>query len=279
MAEPRVEIPGAVKRQLRQEAGFGCCVCGNPVFQYHHIRRYTEVRDNNPDDLMVLCPNHHHEATVGAFSESEQRRWKALSHNIVNGYTQGLLCITEPGVVVRLASNDFVSPGFKIQVDAQPLLSLDRSENGLLELSLDLYDSDDRLLLTVVKNEWITGDPLPWDIEFGHRWLVLRDRVRRVAIRIDARRFPIELRGELWRKGQRFEVGTDVLLFDGVVRNVGIVELGLVGMNLRVDTSARTFSIAPDPKYGEGRIVSWPDRAERLSQCFAVLERLEKGSL
>ena len=35
--ENRSAIPEIVKRQVRQEAGFGCCKCGNPIFEYHHI--------------------------------------------------------------------------------------------------------------------------------------------------------------------------------------------------------------------------------------------------
>jgi hypothetical protein len=31
------EIPSEIKRQLRQEAGFGCCICGIPIIEYHHI--------------------------------------------------------------------------------------------------------------------------------------------------------------------------------------------------------------------------------------------------
>jgi hypothetical protein len=74
-----MDVPEPVKRQLRQEAGFGCCKCGLPVFQYHHIIP-REVEDHNrPEDVMVLCPNHHWEVTSGAMLEDEQRRYKARS--------------------------------------------------------------------------------------------------------------------------------------------------------------------------------------------------------
>jgi hypothetical protein len=65
------EPPAAVKRQLRQEAAFGCCICGHPIYQYHHIRPFEPNHHHDPDDMMLLCPNHHHEATVGALEEAE----------------------------------------------------------------------------------------------------------------------------------------------------------------------------------------------------------------
>ncbi|MEO7859212.1 MAG: HNH endonuclease signature motif containing protein [Nitrospirales bacterium] len=174
MEESSRKIPEPIRRQLRQEAGFGCCICGNPVFQYHHIADWALTKAHNPVDMMALCPNHHHEETVHAIAEQEQRNWKKHPLNIVNGYVDGLLKITEPGVAVEVGTNYFVGPGFKFIVDGAPLLALDRDSAGHLQLSLDLYDPADSLLLQIHNNEWLTGDPMPWDIEFSHRLFVLR---------------------------------------------------------------------------------------------------------
>jgi 5-methylcytosine-specific restriction endonuclease McrA len=62
--EVQREPPAHVKRQLRQEAGFGCCVCGYPFYEYHHIREFALDSHHDPKDMMVLCPNHHHQATL-----------------------------------------------------------------------------------------------------------------------------------------------------------------------------------------------------------------------
>jgi len=62
---------------------------------------------------MILCPICHHEATVGAMTEEEQRFYK--SHK--------------------------------------------------LELSVKLYNQNDQLPVHIENNEWISGDPIPWDLE------------------------------------------------------------------------------------------------------------------
>ncbi len=275
MEESARKISEPIRRQLRQEAGFGCCICGNPVFQYHHITDWALTKSHNPLHMMVLCPNHHHEATVHALTEQEQRNWKKQPLNIVNGYVDGLLKITKPGVAVEVGTNYLVGPGFKFIVDGAPLLALDRDSDGRLQLSLDLYDAADSLLLQIHNNEWLTGDPMPWDIEFSHRRFVLRRKSGEITMSIDARQTPILLYGQLWRKGQLFEMEEDRLRFDGVVRDVGFIGLGLVGIYFSVDTTSDAIQLVPYPSYGEGRLVSWPDRAERLEMCFAALRELE----
>ena len=66
------DIPEAVKRRLRQESGFGCCKCGHPLYQYHHIVPYSEVQEDNPETMLTLCPNHHEEADAEAITRAEQ---------------------------------------------------------------------------------------------------------------------------------------------------------------------------------------------------------------
>ena len=79
----RPEVPYPVRRILRQEAGFGCCTCGFPIYQYHHIVPYAHEHHYRPQDMMTLCPNCHAQATAGAMPESEQRHYKANSSTFI----------------------------------------------------------------------------------------------------------------------------------------------------------------------------------------------------
>jgi hypothetical protein len=278
MSLDRAAIPLPLKRALRQAAGFGCCFCGNPIFQYHHIKQYAASPEHLADNMMVVCPNHHHEITVGGITEAEQRNAKANPNNIKKGYVDGLLRITDPAIAIHAATVDFVGPGFKLLVDEKPLLAIDRGENGRLSISLDLYDATGNLLLAVVDNEWISGDPLPWDIEFGVRQLKIRRHGGEVVLRLDARRSPATLYGDFWFAKQHFSLRESGLLFNGVVENVGIIELGLVAGRLHADTGTGKFRIEPDPSFGKTLIVSWPNRKQRLKKCFKALAQLKAGS-
>lgn len=63
MAEDRPDIPEPLKRQVRQRCGFGCVICGVPVYHYDHLEEYSRVRVHEPDNLVLLCPNHHQDKT------------------------------------------------------------------------------------------------------------------------------------------------------------------------------------------------------------------------
>jgi hypothetical protein len=278
MSNDRVAIPLPLKRALRQEAGFGCCFCGNPILQYHHIIQYAESSQHLQEHMMVVCPNHHHEITVGGITEVEQRTAKAHPNNIRKGYVDGLLRITDPAIAIHAATLDFVGPGFKLLVDDKPLLAIDCGESGRLSISIDLYDEAGNLLLAVSENEWISGDPLPWDIEFGVRQLKIRRHEGAVVLKLDARRSPATLYGDLWYAKQHFSLSESGFFFNGVVKNVGIIELGLVAGRLHADTRTGEFRIEPDPRLGKAMIVSWPNRKQRLKKCFKALAQLKASS-
>lgn len=268
------EPPAPVKRQLRQEAGFGCCICGHPIYQYHHIRPFGLGHHHDLDDMMLLCPNHHHEATVGALEEPEQRHWKLHPFNIARGFAEGQLKIGTRLVVVEAGGNLFVGEGFKTVVDGEALLQLGADDDGRLQVSLDLYDRDDACLLSITQNEWTTGEPLAWDLEFGSRWLRLRRKRSDVALFIDARVQPVRVSADLWRRGQNFCIARDSLLFNGVVRDIGFRHVGFAGLMLAVDTTRAKFSIAPDPCLGRGTFFNWPDETTRVEWAIAQYRQL-----
>jgi len=270
------EPPEPIKRLLRQEASFGCCKCGYPFYEYHHIIPYSEIHAHDPDNMMVLCPNHHHQATVGALTSEAQRENKASPFNRQRGYATGPLFVDEPYLAVQLGTNQFVGTGTKLAVDGAPLLLLERGEDGGLLVSLDLYDRADRLLATISRNEWKTGDePGPWDFEYGHRWVRVRNRPRKVNLFLDARRSPVHIETLLWRKGQSFSARGDRIQVNGAaVKDVTITNVCLVGLSLDVDTAKGALRIVADPEFGEGTLVSWPDPEERVRRGYAAYLKL-----
>jgi hypothetical protein len=87
------------------------------------------------------------------------------------------------------------------------------------------------------------------------------------------------LHGQLWRKGQLFEMNDRVLRFNGVVRDTKFSEIGFVGNSFSADTKSGLFQMVPDPRFGAATLVSEPDRFLRLEKCFAVLRDLEKRAV
>lgn len=259
---------------MRRAAGYGCCVCGLPVYEYHHIEPWSAVRAHETSNLMLLCPLHHDQATKGALSEEEQRVWQAGPHNVLTGCASGLLvvnqsyCAVEAGIGVII-----VGEGASIAVDDEPLLALERAGDGRLLISLRLYDETDRLIAEIAENEWVAGDAGTWDMQSDWRWLKLNLASHDIALRIDARREPVQLRGRLWRKGRQIRMGAQGLAFGAN----GIAELGLVGFGIRLDSSTGSAALGPPPG-SHAMIVSEPDRLTRLAKCLEALDQLRRGN-
>jgi len=262
-------IPEQTKRVVRQQAGFGCCKCGFPIIEYHHI-----IKDSpSPDEIMLLCPIHHHEATVGAMLEDEQRLYKKNPINIKKGFVEGRLKIIQKTPAVNIGSNQFIGTGDFLLVDGESLLSIEAPENRL-ELSVRLYDQKDNLVAEIENNEWISGEPLPWDLESRFQWLRIRRKLKDIALEIDATTHPLDLRADLWRKGQNFQLRPEQLTFNGVVKEAGLTNLCLVALRLEADTSHQSFSIVPDPRYGKGHLVSHRNLQERVRMGLEAWEKL-----
>jgi len=269
---PRPAIPAPVARTLRQEAGFGCCKCGFPIIQYHHIVEYSLDPHFRPEDMMVLCPTHHDQATQRALPEREQRALKAKPFNIVQNRARGSLAIAQDYCAVRVGSVELVGEGFTMSVDDEPLLRLDVSPDGYLAISATIFDHDDVLLATVAGNEWESGRSLPWDIIAGWQRVTLRQRTRDISLEVDARHYPVKVRARLHRHGVLIDL-RDQVTVGGSAIDFGFRHLALVAFTVNVDTRARTATMVPDPD-SHGGIVSWPDPDVRLERAVAFLKDL-----
>lgn len=271
----RPSIPVEIALHLRQGAGFGCCKCGFPIFDYHHIVKFASEAHFREEDMMILCPNCHRQVTSGAMSEAEQRTYKKQPFNIKRGFADGLLKIEQAALVVNLGSVQFVRDGFLFRVDQEELLSIKLNEGRQLEISLKLYSKKDDLLALIENNQWKTGQNLPWDLQAGWRWLRLRNRKYEIAIEIDARRMPVGIRGDLWRRGQHFEITGNSLKFNGVIKRFTMKDLCLVGMYLSADTKTGTFNLVPDERFGPmGVLVSEANLYQRIQKGLAAWEGL-----
>jgi hypothetical protein len=244
-------------------------VCGFPIIEYHHIVKGSR----NHEDIMLLCPIHHHEATVGAMLLDEQRSRKSNPCNIARGLVEGTLKVNQKTPVLNLGTNQLVGDGDFILIDGESMLSME-IRDGRLELSTKLYDQNDNLVAEVKGNEWISGNPLPWDLESKFQWLRIRRKQRDIQLEIDARKEPLDINADIWRKHQQFHLGSDRILFNGVVTNVSVINLCLVGLRLEVDSANGTLSISPDPRFGEGRIVSEAEVKERIRMGLLAWEEL-----
>jgi hypothetical protein len=62
----RPHIPSYIRDDIRAEPQHGCTICGSmDNGEIAHIDPVAETRNNSPDNLILLCPNHHSKYDYG----------------------------------------------------------------------------------------------------------------------------------------------------------------------------------------------------------------------
>lgn len=274
---PRPPTPPDVKRALRKAGGFGCCRCGLPILQYHHIITYSIEQHFRVADMMVLCPTCHDMATKGALTMAQQKTIQSQPFNILRGYADGLLILNQDICVVAAGGTLLVGEGPLIVIDGVPLLELYYGQDGELQLSVSLYDRRGHQLALIVKNEWISGEADAWDIEADYQKLIVREKRGRVSLKIGTRHDVIVISAHLWHAGQLVKLSTIGLSFNGAaISNSSIINIGLVGMRLEFDTHISGLKVVP--YLGKGFLVSEPDPAERIRKSVEAYNTIKAGN-
>lgn len=276
--DSRTPVPSNVKRQLRQEAGFGCCKCGHPFVEYHHIVPYTREDPHfRVNDMMCLCPNCHHEATVGAIQNLDQRYLKNHPFNIRHSKAKGQLVLNQRQLVLEIGSTQFVNDHPIISIDNENILQIRLNSFGRIDLSLSLYDSNNNLLLEIVDNEWVSGDFMPWDIEYGFQWITIREKKGKINLSIDARLFPVSLHGHLYYNEQQIDFRRDGIYFKK--QNTSFGNLCLVGCGINIDSANMSVTMTPHPIYNQMYFVSESNVTKRISDGLFAFEKMRDGYL
>ena len=76
----RPRIPDAIARDVREEAHHSCAICGDlNKGELAHIDPVAKTLNNSPDNLLLLCPNHHTEYDYGYKPSSNVTREVVLA--------------------------------------------------------------------------------------------------------------------------------------------------------------------------------------------------------
>ena len=162
MSAPRPAIRDPIKRAIRQRCGFGCVLCGIPIYEIDHLMPYSEVEEHDPENLVLLCKQHHGEKTLGLLPAELVAAANADPYNRRMGVSspQELRYIGE-GCEAVIGSNRHVWPRLDDGMLTVPLLVDDtpvvlfRAEDGHLLLTVQLFSEQNDMLIQIVDNELV----------------------------------------------------------------------------------------------------------------------------
>jgi hypothetical protein len=222
----RDHLPNSVKLEVRQRCGFGCVMCGSPIFDYEHIEGYGNT-GHDPNHMTLLCPGHHREKTAGRLPVALVRKWNKEPFNQNRDLTsRHPLYFDGRSLTVELGSVEFIGTDATrrlsvIEIDGESVISADFVEGNLI-LGMLIRDADNRPLLVVRKGE-LMHSAADWDVTYEGTTLKIRRGPRDVVLSIKLLapdRIVVE-RAEIWSQGIFLRVGSACLDGDGIeVANV-----------------------------------------------------------
>ncbi len=179
-------IPKEVKRQVRQECGFGCVVCGLAIGMYEHIDPpFKDAKEHDPSRIAYLCGSCHDRVTRGTWSkqkivEARSDPWCISHHRCHDSFD-----ISVPNPVIWVGPNEIININKILSIDDHVILSIEPPEQqgAPYSISGEFYDNSGNLLFTIDRNEWV-GSIQTWDIETVGRTLTIRKGPGKIALRI-----------------------------------------------------------------------------------------------
>ena len=85
---PREDIPLPMQRKVRQRCGFGCVICGLPLYEYDHIFGWADTREHMAEEITLLCDKHHREKTSGLLPVEMVIEANSSPHNLRSGVSK-----------------------------------------------------------------------------------------------------------------------------------------------------------------------------------------------
>ena len=189
----RPAIPESVKREVRQRCGFGCVICGSPIYHYDHMDQWALTKEHNAETLTLLCGSHHDEATRGILHREKIRSANNKPFNKIKGLSSKhpLHYDDAQEYDIVLGDNLFTFSKYTVRtgnsvylavIENEPLLQLTFDE-GMVYLSCQFYDFNNKLVLKIDKNELVYSID-HWDITFVGTCLKINNAARDITLEI-----------------------------------------------------------------------------------------------
>jgi hypothetical protein len=183
-------IPANIRREVRKRCGFGCVICGNPFYQYDHMKEWAIVKEHQAEDITLLCTEHHAKIASGLLSretvisanKSPFNLNKEMSSTLGLDYVGEKCSVIFGGNIYSINKEDFEESTAPILIDLIPVIEIKFEENRPL-ISIRMYDKSNNLILHVEENE-LSYSVNQWDVEWTQNILIIREELGKIRLKI-----------------------------------------------------------------------------------------------
>lgn len=191
-------IPHKIKREVRQRCGFGCVICGMPLYEYEHMEGWANVHRHVADEITLLCDRHHREKTGGLLPLTSVREANAKPFNKRDEVSKPYdLHFTGDDFAAYIGGNVFKGnlsrpPNstpweypviIPVLIDGIPIVSFSIGD-GHIFLNMVAFDEYNIPFLQIIENQLVYSTQ-PWDIELVGRKLTVRQSQKEILIEIE----------------------------------------------------------------------------------------------
>lgn len=166
-----------MQREVRQWCGFGCVICGCPLYTYEHMVDFAENPVHERDNLTLLCDLHQREKTNKLLPRADVQAANKDPFNRARGVTHPYgLHFSGGRCEMLLGGNRFLSEGQRLVpllVNNEEPIAFEFTGDGHLKLHASIRDRSGEIALLVVANEIVMA-ATAWDITFIGTRLTLR---------------------------------------------------------------------------------------------------------
>ncbi len=219
------DIDEPTKRAIRQKCGFGCVICGMPIYDYDHIEQHAIVQEHDPANIVLLCPAHHAEKTRGRMDTEVVRKAAVTPFNRARDHSSpyGRLMVGKGGEL-QIGGNqyefdfgDLPKGRFDaIRLGGQSVVGLS-SEDGVLSLDVLMTAPDGGIILKIDQGQMTVARGV-WDFSIEGPTVKIREKLRRIWLEMEFMRNGLKiLRGRFVRPPYDLAITPDaqVLLIGG----------------------------------------------------------------
>jgi HNH endonuclease len=183
------KVPEQVCRQLRQEAGFGCVVCGLAIAQYEHIDpEFAHATEHDPANMALLCGHCHDKVNKKYLSKQAVKEAKIKPKARQLGFSHDTFDIGSDWPTIEIGDFRFVNCTNMIVVDERVIMSARPPEEagGPFRISAQLIDDSGIERMSIVDNVWNVNN-LNWDVIAKRKRIIFRDKDKNIKIQIHVR--------------------------------------------------------------------------------------------
>ena len=189
----RTSIPEAIKRTVRQECGFGCVLCGCPIYDYDHIEEYSRVQKHETDNLALLCTECHRQKTNKRLPVSRVQDARKEPFNLKHGKTTCNNIIAFERFIktakIKFGTNyctyDFSYGTFlsALCIDNNHLVQF-KSIDGEFFINIKAYDTNNKEVLSIMNNVMCHSTDI-FDVKYEGTILTVKEAKQRTILSVN----------------------------------------------------------------------------------------------